>query len=310
MIDDSNPQPLLESVPERLAHSSYDAIRSIWVKAIKRLDEDRDGSITSARSMLETTCNLILHELDIEKDGAWDLPKLYHIAAQRLGISPTQHTDPLFRSVFGASQTIVTRVGELRNKLGDAHGKAHLSLPLPRHHAELAISLAGSISCFLISCLESTIATKKLLTRNGDVILKFDIATVWRLVDHARNSKNSLPWYGTNRPKRALWLVGDSGVYLMSNGSPPIDDKGNLITKKKTVGIRRLTAPAYGCDPEFNAFEDWWSVHNAIDGGNDFSIPISIKAVEKVLPSCKSQIVLLVNASKYSILSDVEFSTA
>jgi Abortive infection C-terminus/Protein of unknown function (DUF3085) len=257
--------------------------------------------------MLETACKAALDELGVVHDNTWDMPRLYYETAAKLGISPAQNTDPLFKSVFGASQTIVTRVGEMRNKLGDAHGKGRLDYPVPRQHAELAINLAGSICCFLASCLESAVAAKKLKTPDGQIVLKFDVATVWRLLDHARNSPESLPWYGRTRPKRALWLVGDAGIYLMSNGSPAIDEKGNLIKRKKSVGIRRLVAPAFGCDPSYNAFEDWWPIHNAVDDGSDFSIAISIKAFDAILPSCKSQIIILLSRSDYVIVSDSEF---
>lgn len=233
MTSNKTKTPLSELASERLADSRYDAIYGAWTKALGRLDNDRDGAVTTARSLLETTCNFILDELSVARDEAWDLPKLYGVAAQTLGISPTQQTDSLFKAIFGASHTIVNRVGEMRNKLGDAHGKANLTFSTPRHHAELATNLACSICCFLISCLESTIASKRLISNEGKVILKFGTATIWRLVDHARNAPRSLPSYGRSVPKRALWLVGDSGVYLMSNGSPAMGENGKLITKKR-----------------------------------------------------------------------------
>lgn len=300
-------KPLDDVVSERLAHSRYDLIYSLWQKAISRLDEDRDGSITAARTLIETAIKLALDEMKVSYKETWSLPKLYHEAATELGLSPKQHTDVLLRSVFGATQTVVNSVGEMRNKFGDAHGKGNLSFPVPRHHAELAINLAGSICCFLISALESAVAAKKLITPDGKVILKFDIATVWRLVDHARTAKRSMTYYGKRLRKRSLCLVGDAGVYLISNGLPTMDDKGNLIKKRKSIGIRRLTAPAAGCDPAYNAFDDWWAIHNAIDGGNDFSIPMPIEQFEPILPSCKSQIVIRINAEGYEILSDVDF---
>jgi hypothetical protein len=299
--------PISNLVSERLAHRRYDAIFSSWQKLLTRLDTDRDGAITAARTLLETTCKMILDDFDKTVDGAIDLPKLYHTAATELGIAPNQHTEELFRALFGSSQTIVNRIGELRNKLGDAHARGNMDLTVPRHYAELVINLAGSMCCFLISCLESAVATKKLISADGTVILKFDVTTVWRLVDHARNAKKSIPAYAEKNPKPSLWLVGDSGGYLMSNGSPAIDDKGHLIKGRDTVGVRRLTAPALGVDPTYNAFEDWWSLHNAIAGGDDFSISIPIKRFEKVLPFCKSQIILLFGRDKYEIVSDLEF---
>jgi hypothetical protein len=159
----------------------------------------------------------------------------------------------------------------------------------------------------LVSCLESTIAAKKLITPDGTVILKFDVVLVWRLVDHARNAKKSLPNYDQRKPKPGLWLVGDSGVYLMSNGSPAMDFNGHLIKKDGLEGVRRLTAAALGCDPSYNAFEDWWAIHNAIAGGNDFSFFIPIGEFEEVLPECKSQIVILSKDEQYLIQSDTEF---
>jgi hypothetical protein len=298
---------LSDQVGRRLAHRRYDSIYSDWEKAINRLDDDQEGAITAARAFLESTCKLVLDELNISYENDWDLPKLYHATSTQLGLSPVQHTDLIFRSFFGSTQTIVNRIGELRNKLGDAHGKGHLRLALPRHHTELAVNLAGSISCFLVSCLESTLAAKKLLTSDGKVTLRFDLPTVWRLVDHSGNSPHSLPSYSRKTPKRVLWLVGDAGVYLMSNGSPAIDYRGRLITKDSKTGIRRLTSPALGCDPSYNSFEDWWAIHNAIDGGNDFSIPISIKQFKDVLPACKSHVVILINAEMYEVMSDIEF---
>jgi hypothetical protein len=180
-----------------------------------------------------------------------------------------------------------------------------------RHHAELAINLAGSVCCFLVSALESAVAAKKLIAADGTVTLKFDIATVWRLVDHARTSPRQMSYYGKRLRKRTLCLVGDSGVYLISNGLPAMDAEGNLIgRKRKGQPIRRLVSMAVGCDPAYNAFEDWWAVHNAIDGGNDFSHPIPIKEFEEVLPRCKTHVVMRLKADSYQITSDTDLDTA
>lgn len=54
--------------------------------------------------------------------------------------------------------------------------------------------------------------------------------------------------------KPGLWLVGDHGVYLCSNG--------NLAE-----GQKPLVAYAEECDPQVN--EDWWDVKRATFGGDD-----------------------------------------
>jgi len=304
-------QPLEDVVSERLAHPRYDALYSRWAKALARLDDDRDGAITAARALVETTIKFALDEMGVSYKGSWDLPKLYHELANELGLAPKQHADALFRSVFGAAQSVVNGVGEMRNKFGDAHGKGDSSFQVSRHHAELAINLAGSICCFVISSLENAVAAKKRIASDGTVILKFDIATVWRLVDHGRTAKRQMTYYGKRLRKRTLCLVGDSGIYLISNGLPAMDARGNLVSraeakKKKNEQFRLLVAMAEGCDPAYNAFEDWWAIHTAIDGGNDFSLPIPIEQFEEVLPRCKTHIVMRIKPDSYRIASDTE----
>ena len=56
-----------------------------------------------------------------------------------------------------------------------------------------------------------------------------------------------------------LWLVGDEGVYIMSNGRPAL-----LVD----TGPRHLTAPAAECDPERDP-HGWWTTKCATFGGDD-----------------------------------------
>ena len=308
------PKPLEDTISEHLAHPRYNALYSLWAKALSRLDDDRDGAITAARALVESTIKHALDEMGVPSKETWDLPKLYHELAFELGLAPKQQADVLFRSLFGAAQSVVNNVGEMRNKFGDAHGKARSSAQVSRHHAELAVNLAGAICCFLVASLESAVAAKKRIASDGTVILKFDIATVWRLVDHARTAKRQMTYYGKRLRKRTLCLVGDSGIYLVSNGLPAMDANGMLVSRaeakkrtKRGEPFRLLVAMAEGCDPAYNAHEDWWAVHNAIDDGNDFSHPIPIEQFEGVLPHCKNQIVIRIRPDEYRLTSDTDF---
>jgi hypothetical protein len=60
------------------------------------LDSDRDGAVTAARALVETTSKVILDEMGVPHQETWDLPKLYHEAASALGILAKQHTDVWF----------------------------------------------------------------------------------------------------------------------------------------------------------------------------------------------------------------------
>jgi hypothetical protein len=78
------------------------------------------------------------------------LPKLYQMVAERLTLAPSQHTEPVFKSILGGCQNFVNSLGTLRNKVGDAHGRGGKPVrPTPRH-AALAVNLAGAMATFLV----------------------------------------------------------------------------------------------------------------------------------------------------------------
>lgn len=56
--------------------------------------------------------------------------------------------------------------------------------------------------------------------------LHFTRSAVQRLLAHSQAAANHRPSYverfGDVQPKAGLWLIGDQGVYLMSNGDPPL----------------------------------------------------------------------------------------
>jgi Abortive infection C-terminus len=101
-----------------------DDVGSVWRRALERRVSDPKGAITIARSLLETVCK---HNID-GSGGSYghadDLPKLYHTAATHLSLAPSQHTEDVFKQILGGCQSVVNGLGALRNRLGDAHGKA------------------------------------------------------------------------------------------------------------------------------------------------------------------------------------------
>ena len=126
-------------------------VAAAWEKALERRANDPEGAITAARTLLETVCKHILDELGVEYVDADDLPKLYKATAAVLSLSPSQHTEQIFRQILGGCQSVVEGLGALRNRHGDAHGKGKQGVrPAPRH-AELAVNLAGTMATFLIA---------------------------------------------------------------------------------------------------------------------------------------------------------------
>ena len=135
--------------------SSY--VSELWQKALERRENDPDGAITAARTLLEATCKHILDKSELsksykEKD---DLPSLYGEVAKLLNLSPTQHTEQQFKQILGGCTSIVNGLASVRNKISDAHGSGIGRVkPSPRH-ASFAVNIAGTTAMFLIETWEN-----------------------------------------------------------------------------------------------------------------------------------------------------------
>ncbi|NTF91675.1 DUF3085 domain-containing protein [Agrobacterium rhizogenes] len=93
-------------------------------------------------------------------------------------------------------------------------------------------------------------------------MLSFPLTSVREVIARGRanaeaNGGFRNPYYGLRRGKDeqpGLWLVGDHGVYLMSNGKLP-------------DGGRPLVVYAEECDPRTD--DDWFGVKRRTFGGDD-----------------------------------------
>ena len=139
------------------------SIQIAWHKALERRQHGPEGAITSARTLLEAVCKHILDEDKILYRETDDLPKLYRVVAKNLNLSPSQHTEQLFKQILGGCHAVVEGLGSLRNKLSDAHARGKTAVrPLPRH-AELAVNLAGTMATFILE----TWKQRKISNQNG-----------------------------------------------------------------------------------------------------------------------------------------------
>jgi hypothetical protein len=145
-------RPLDQQTSEALKTFDENGVHAVWQKALERRASDPEGAITAARTLLETVCKHILDHAGVSYDASKiELHELYKLTATELKISPSQHTEEVFRQILGGCSAVVNGLGTLRNRLGDAHGKGQRPVkPAPRH-AELAVNLAGAMALFLVS---------------------------------------------------------------------------------------------------------------------------------------------------------------
>lgn len=130
-------------------------IQEAWHKALERRSSDPEGAITASRTLLESVCKHILDAAGATYDDSADLPKLYTLTAKQLTLSPSQHTEQLFKQILGGCQTVVEGLGSLRNRHSDAHGKGVTGTKPLSRHAELAVNLSGTMATFLLQTWES-----------------------------------------------------------------------------------------------------------------------------------------------------------
>ncbi len=150
-IEERNLTPADKSISDILTVFSEDNVHAVWQKALNRRNDDPDGAITMARTLLETVCKNILDAQGIEYKVNVELSELYKITAEYLNLSAGQHTEVTFKQILGGCSGVINGLGSLRNKLGDAHGYGKSKLkPAPRH-AELAVNLSGAMALFLVS---------------------------------------------------------------------------------------------------------------------------------------------------------------
>jgi hypothetical protein len=142
------PAPSDEPVTALLRTTGAGYIHETWQKALQRREQDPEGAITSARTLLETVCKAILDEEQITYESKEDLPTLYGKTANALHLAPSQHPEEVFRRILGGCHSVVEGLGTLRNQLGDSHGRTKPVKPAPRH-AALAVNLAGAMAAFL-----------------------------------------------------------------------------------------------------------------------------------------------------------------
>lgn len=149
--------PAVGSISETLECFAESSVNALWQKALSRKKSDPEGAITLARSLLESVCKNILDRQNIQYDpDKMKLAELYKKTTDMLNLSPSQHTEKVFKQILGSCAAGVGGLGEIRNKLGDAHGKGKVNVRPQERHAELAVNLAGSMALYLVETCLST----------------------------------------------------------------------------------------------------------------------------------------------------------
>lgn len=130
--------------------------------------------------------------------------------------------------------------------------------------------------------------------------LHFPKEEVARLLEHCKNAPETNTLYN-EVTGRGLWLVGDQGVYLMSNGSPHMSKSNDPEDKGSFVSY------AVECNPELE-FDEWYDNKRHSFGGDDGAEFLALEALEngfKNTPDKKGRLTLDVTPTGIGIVESV-----
>jgi len=125
--------------------------------------------------------------------------------------------------------------------------------------------------------------------------LIFNAAEVRELVEHCKAAPQHDTYYG-EKVGPSLLLVGDRGVYLMSNGKPKLPNKPDNNGK---IEEGHRVSYAKGTDPRTD--EDWWDAKRDLFGGDDGAVALPIAWFEKALAIDPKTIKIKLTATKIAI---------
>jgi len=148
-------------------HASHEFIGEQIAKCDRKLrEEDYDGAITNARSVVEA----VLADIEARLDEApppydGDLAKLYKRVQKALNLDPDrQDINDSLRQLLRGLVNIVGGIAPLRNKMGDAHVRTYKPA---RHHAKLAVNAAKTFLDFVYDTFEFQKAAGKITEKIG-----------------------------------------------------------------------------------------------------------------------------------------------
>ena len=129
----------------------FDYIKEQIEKSNEKIkNNDFDGAVTNARSLLETILLHILNQSGVQDKGG-DLIDMYKQTSKLLKLSPSQYQINSLKQILTGCFSIVHGLAEYRNEVSDAHGKsASRYSPIEKHHAIFYVNVSRSLADFLV----------------------------------------------------------------------------------------------------------------------------------------------------------------
>jgi hypothetical protein len=145
----------VRTLNDTLETLEWEPVERDFYRMLENCEVDPEDSITSACALVESVCRSILTDLQVPIPKKRAVKTLYETVAEELGIAAKRKDLPEdvaeeSRRILGGLANVTSGIGELRTKVGDAHGREHTVRRVDPRIARLAIGSAATVTQFLI----------------------------------------------------------------------------------------------------------------------------------------------------------------
>lgn len=141
----------LVDFPNNLINSDF--IKEQVQKCNSKIREnDLDGAITNAQSLVVAVIEDILKTLGHQPKWEGNLPALYKQLKESLNLDPKEEMHQCFKQIASGLISCINGVAQISNTTSDRHSRKYKPL---RHHAQLAVDTSFTFCKFLLGVFEN-----------------------------------------------------------------------------------------------------------------------------------------------------------
>lgn len=133
-----------------------DYIRDMTLRAQENISLGYfDSALTQARTLLEDVFIYVLEKENIENKKNGDINDLYKQVKDLYHMHNDPNMDKRINGLLSGLNCIVSSIGEMRNKAGDAHGHGSQRKSIRDYHARLYVNSAMTLADFVLAVSEN-----------------------------------------------------------------------------------------------------------------------------------------------------------
>ena len=129
-------------------------ISDITSRALRDIKKgEYDSAITKSRTLMEEVFMYVIETKEKVKEKKGDITKLYKQVRKLYNMDIDPKADDRIKKLLSGLNTIVDSVAEMRHKNSDSQGAGDERINISKHHAQLCLNAAITVSEFILSVM-------------------------------------------------------------------------------------------------------------------------------------------------------------